>query len=91
MIALAHEQVVAVLTVVHPDAGTTTRIFVEDDHESLDPIHQLQHRGHRRRGRHRPAARLPALRLPAPGDGGPMAIGGPADPGLGPWLRWRHG
>ena len=32
MTVLAHEQAVAVLTVVHPDASSITRVFIDDDH-----------------------------------------------------------
>ena len=40
MTVLAHEQAVAVLTVVHPDASSTTRVFIDDEHHELDPFHR---------------------------------------------------
>ncbi|MEX5307581.1 hypothetical protein RF644_17690 [Kocuria sp. CPCC 205258] len=40
MTVLAHEQAVAVLTIIHPDATSTTRVFIEDDHHELDPFHR---------------------------------------------------
>ncbi|MEX5236026.1 hypothetical protein [Kocuria arenosa] len=44
MTVLAHEQAVAVLTVVHPDDSTTTRVFIDAAGQDLDPFHRAEQR-----------------------------------------------
>jgi hypothetical protein len=44
MTALAHEQAVAVLTIVPRQGDAITRVFVEDTHQDLDPFHRAEQR-----------------------------------------------
>ncbi|GAA1747061.1 hypothetical protein [Kocuria aegyptia] len=44
MTVLAHKQAAAGLTVVHPDGPTTTRVFVDDSRQELDPFHRAEQR-----------------------------------------------
>jgi hypothetical protein len=44
MTVLAHKKAAAVLTVVHPVAPSTTRVFIDDAHHRLDPFHRAEKR-----------------------------------------------
>lgn len=44
MTVLAHEQAVAVLTIVPSTGDTITRVFVDDTHQDLDPFHRAEQR-----------------------------------------------